>query len=296
MSTEQLTECPVCGNHGFSHWLTCKDFLVSEQEFTIQACQKCGFKVTSPRPAPQEIGQYYQSEQYISHSDTREGLVSRLYHSVRNITVRQKVSLIGKLVPTPGRLLDIGCGSGYFLQEAAREGWSIHGVEPDQSARRQAEERTKMPIVPSIDQLELIQPVDVITMWHVLEHVHSLSETLEWMRAHTVQKGYAVIAVPNHLSWDAEQYRQYWAAYDVPRHLYHFTPAHMESLLQRYGYRPAGRRPMWFDAFYVNLLSTKNRDGKPAYLESFWNGFRSNWAAQRNGGNYSSLIYIAQAH
>jgi 2-polyprenyl-3-methyl-5-hydroxy-6-metoxy-1,4-benzoquinol methylase len=295
MTVEHLAECPVCGNHSFSDWMTCKDFLVSKKDFTIQRCENCGFKATNPRPIESEIGHYYQSEEYISHSDTRQGIISQLYHTVRNITLRQKVKLITELSPQKGQLLDIGCGSGYFLSASQEAGWKIMGTEPDVNTRRQAVERTKIELGKSIFELEDGQLYDVITMWHVLEHVHELQDTLEWIRSHSRQKGHLVIAVPNHHSWDAQHYNQFWAAYDVPRHLYHFSPDTMKSLLKRYGFELIKQRPMLFDAFYVNMLSTKNRDGKPAYLESVWNGIRSNWAAYQDGGNYSSLIYVAQA-
>ncbi|MGA0560783.1 methyltransferase domain-containing protein [Larkinella sp. VNQ87] len=295
MAVEHLTECPVCGNRAFSNWLTCTDFLVSREDFTIQSCSKCGFKATNPRPAEAEIGHYYQSDEYISHSDTRQGIVSQLYHTVRSITLRQKVKLITSLSPSKGSLLDIGCGSGYFLSASRNAGWEVMGTEPDINARQQAEERTKTGLKKSIHEIADEQLFDVITLWHVLEHIHDLTESLDWIGAHTRPKGHLLVAVPNYHSWDARHYKSLWAAYDVPRHLYHFSSDSMKALLKRYGFEVIQQRPMPFDAFYVNMLSTKNRDGKPAYLESFWNGIRSNWAAYQNGGNYSSLIYIAQA-
>ncbi|WP_460640422.1 class I SAM-dependent methyltransferase [Larkinella harenae] len=269
--------------------------MVSKEDFTIQSCGKCGFKATNPRPVEEEIGKFYQSDDYISHSDTREGIVSRLYHTVRSITVRQKVKLITRLSPRNGKLLDIGSGSGYFLSASRAAGWQVMGTEPDANTRRQAEKRVQTELKRSIEELDDNQQYDVITMWHVLEHVHRLPETLEWIRAHCRPNGHLVVAVPNYHSWDAKHYKELWAAYDVPRHLYHFSPSTMKALLRRYGFEVIDQKPMLFDAFYVNMLSTKNRDGKPAYFESFWNGVRSNWAAYQNGGNYSSLIYIAQA-
>ncbi|GAB3912538.1 methyltransferase domain-containing protein [Larkinella knui] len=270
--------------------------MVSRNEFIIQSCEKCGFKATNPRPTEAEIGQYYQSEEYISHSDTRKGIISQLYHTIRAITVKQKVKLITDLSPRKGQLLDIGCGSGYFLAASQNAGWKVMGTEPDARTRQQAVARTNVELGKSIFELDDTQRFDVISLWHVLEHVHELPETLEWIRGHSRQKGHLVIAVPNYQSWDAQHYKQFWAAYDVPRHLYHFSPDVMKTLLKRYGFELKEQRPMLFDAFYVNMLSTKNRDGKPAYFESFWNGIRSNWAAYQEGGNYSSLIYVAQAN
>ena len=296
MTTERLTECPVCNNQAFSDWLVCKDYLVSNAEFQIQNCTKCGFKATNPRPDAAEIGQYYQSDQYISHSDTKQGLVSQLYHTVRKITVQQKVKLINQLQPQKGSLLDIGCGQGYFLEASKSAGWRVEGVEPDSYARAQASERNHIKVVSSISDLADNTSVAVTSMWHVLEHVHTLQSTLSWIRDHTQPKGYLIVAVPNYQSWDANYYKQYWAAFDVPRHLYHFGPDQMKGLLKRNGFTVKEQRPMLFDAFYVNLLSTKNRDGQPAYVESFLNGIRSNWSAYRNGGNFSSLIYIAQVN
>ncbi|WP_234736271.1 class I SAM-dependent methyltransferase [Tellurirhabdus bombi] len=294
MTLERVTTCPVCGSTNFSDWTACQDNLVSGETFTIQQCNECKFKLTNPRPDAASIGRYYESDQYISHSDTKEGLLSRLYHSVRKITLQQKVDLINSLQPNKGRLLDIGCGSGYFVAASQKAGWEIAGMEPDTNARAQATQRTGKKIASSIDELAAEKPFDVITLWHVLEHVHDLPTTMSWLRDHSKKGSNLVIAVPNYLSWDSKQYNQQWAAYDVPRHLYHFAPDTLKKLLSKYGFQVNEQRPMLFDAFYVNLLSTKYRDGKSAYFESFWNGIRSNWDAYQNGGNYSSLIYVAQ--
>ncbi|WP_266369290.1 class I SAM-dependent methyltransferase [Tellurirhabdus rosea] len=295
MTLEFVKTCPVCGADSFTDWLTCQDNLVSGEAFTIQQCRECDFKLTNPRPTPDSIGRYYQSSEYISHSDTRKGLISQLYHSVRSITLKQKVSLIDSLQPGRGQLLDVGCGSGYFLAEAKEAGWQVSGMEPDEQARAQAIQRTGHTIAPSLPELPVKSPFDVVTLWHVLEHIHALEDTLQWFKAHIRTGGHLVIAVPNYESWDAKAYRREWAAFDVPRHLYHFAPKTLGKLLAKHGFQIQEQKPMLFDAFYVNLLSTKNRDGKPAYLESFLNGLRSNWEAYRNGGNYSSVIYIAKA-
>jgi len=223
-------------------------------------------------------------------------LVSQLYHSVRSITLKQKVNLLNQLKPAKGAMLDMGCGSGYFLEACQQAGWQVNGMEPDPSAREQATKRVGKSIAPAKESLPAAARYDVITLWHVLEHIHALEETMTWMRDHTQPDGHLIIAVPNHKSWDAQHYQNQWAAFDVPRHLYHFSPDRLKALLEKHRFQLLSQRPMLFDAFYVNLLSTKYRDGKPAYVESFVNGLRSNLAAARNGGNYSSVIYIARAH
>lgn len=290
---ETLIECPVCGSNEFQTILSCTDFLVSQKQFSIQKCRNCDFELTNPRPDAASIGAYYQSEQYISHSDTKQGLMSQLYHAVRNVTLKQKVKLIDSLKSDRGWLLDIGCGSGYFLAAAHENGWQIQGVEPNENARTATQKLTGAYVSESVEALPDSRSYDVITMWHVLEHVHELSKTMQWLNDHCRKNGYLIIAVPNHRSWDADRYKHLWAAYDVPRHLYHFSQDSMQRLLDAYGFRLIGQKPMLFDAFYVNLLSTRYRDGQPAYIESFLNGVRSNWSAYRNGGDYSSLIYIA---
>jgi 2-polyprenyl-3-methyl-5-hydroxy-6-metoxy-1,4-benzoquinol methylase len=284
--------CPVCENGQRHHYLTCKDYTVSGENFKIVACNSCGFLYTDPVPSPAHIGSYYQSEDYISHSDTKKGMVSRLYHAVRRRSLRAKLKLIGGL--TSGRkVLDFGCGTGAFLRECNRAGWNTFGMEPDAGARNRV--GGGMPVFSSFEDLRarLGEKVDVITLWHVLEHLYNPGEFLQWARGTLAAGGSLVIAVPNYRSMDAQHYGKFWAAYDVPRHLSHFSRASMEALLRRQGFGLERVIPMTYDSYYVSLLSEKYRTGSVSYLRAFLTGFRSNLSARRSG-EYSSLIYICR--
>lgn len=289
---EYLHACPVCKHPYFKRALVCTDYTVSKETFELTDCQNCGFRFTNPRPEAETIGKYYQSDEYISHSDTNKGLVSKAYRTVRQITLRSKLNLIEEVNgQTKGSLLDIGCGTGYFLQTSKQAGWKVAGVEPDSGARAIAQEQTGVIIEPDFLAAKYEQTFDVITMWHVLEHVHRLDETLQKLKKLIGEKGTLVIAVPNHASDDAQKYGEQWAAYDVPRHLYHFTPTTMSLLAKKNGFELIRQEGMKFDAFYVAMLSEKYKNGQVNYLNAVRSGLVSNQKAASNG-LYSSVIYI----
>lgn len=283
------TNCPVCNSTKIQTSFTCPDHSVSKEVFTITKCAECTFLITNPVPEEDKIGPYYKSEEYVSHSDSNKGLINTLYHMVRNITIKQKVSLINSFGTKQKSLLDIGCGTGYFLKAAASKGWGIDGMEPDASARILAQENTKRLIAANLNEVDKQQQYGVITLWHVLEHIHGLKEALTQISAHQQTEGYLVIALPNHLSWDAKHYKEYWAAYDVPRHLYHFNKTSVIKLLQQYGYKHVQTKPMWFDSIYVSMLSEKYRNGSTIFgiIKGFWSNFRGLF-----NNEYSSHIYI----
>lgn len=286
------TKCPVCRNQSFSEFLSCKDYTVSQETFTIVNCNSCGFKFTNPIPDISDLGRYYQSEEYISHSNTKKGLISRLYHVVRNYTLKKKLNLISGYV-SRGTILDYGCGTGMFLNTMKTAGWKTYGMEPDSGARSLA---AQMGLVIGKDKEELASMApgikfDAITLWHVLEHVTDLDQTLKYFSAHLNPNGALIIAVPNHTSLDAQHYGKFWAAYDVPRHLYHFEPKTLEALLATAGFKLINKHPMKFDSFYVSMLSEKYKSGTINYLNALWNGLKSNSKA-KTPGDYSSVIYI----
>jgi 2-polyprenyl-3-methyl-5-hydroxy-6-metoxy-1,4-benzoquinol methylase len=291
MSTELVRNCPVCRHTEFKPFLQCQDYTVSQEVFELSQCANCAFVFTNPRPTEDTIARYYQSDAYISHSNTRQGLIARLYHGVRKVAIRNKIKLINGQVPQKGKILDIGCGTGAFLKACQQNGWNVAGVEPDPKARKQAEEALGQSFSDSIWKLNSGESYQLITLWHVLEHVHRLEETWRWISAHVAAGGKILIAVPNHLSYDAQQFGQHWAAYDVPRHLYHFTQHTLSQLAKKHGFKLCATKPMPFDAYYVSMLSTQYRYGRVRYSEALQVGLRSNWNASRNG-QYSSLIYI----
>jgi 2-polyprenyl-3-methyl-5-hydroxy-6-metoxy-1,4-benzoquinol methylase len=293
MQYERLTQCPVCNKEDFKNFLVVPDKAVSQESFVIVACENCSFKFTNPRPAEAHIGKYYASEEYISHSNTTKGLTNKAYQVVRSITVKQKIDLLNRIQPGKGRLLDYGCGTGYFLSACQKNGWEVAGFEPNDTARNHA--ATLLGQTIESKDLEGLEPesFDFITLWHVLEHVHQLNETTRKLLSLLKPTGYLLVAVPNADSLDAKQYKENWAAYDVPRHLYHFTQATMQRFLKKHKLEMVNILPMKFDAYYVSLLSEKYKNGSNKYLSSLLTGFKSNTHAEKNTKDYSSLIYIA---
>ncbi len=264
---------------------------MSHDTFSIVECLACKLRFTNPRPTKSELGKYYKSDQYISHSDKTTGLIGQLYTVVRQYTLSRKVAFINKLSKNrPGALLDIGCGTGLFLASAKQAGWNIAGVEPDGDARGVAEKHTGQQLWEGWENMPANNGYDVITMWHVLEHIPDLSHLLQTVHEHLSATGVFIVAVPNCKSDDADRYGANWAGYDVPRHLYHFTPEVLRAVADRAGFMVIDQKPMPFDSYYVSMLSTQYRDGKTNYLESLTSGFLSNLKA-RATGDYSSITY-----
>jgi SAM-dependent methyltransferase len=288
----------VCGSADLRDKLHVQDRSVSQETFTIQQCAACGLQLTNPRPDAGSIGKYYESDAYVSHNSGAQGLINQVYKLARYFTVRRKVALITKLNGgRQGRLLDYGCGTGHFLAGARQAGWQVTGLEPSPRARQDATARVGQPVLePEALAALPAGSFDVITLWHVLEHVHTLQATLAQLVAQLAPGGRLLIAVPNPDSLDAQHYRQHWAAYDVPRHLYHFVPATMRRLLAGHGLRIAQTLPLPLDAYYVSMLSEKLRAPGPAGgpLAVLLAGYRSNRYAGRHGGQYSSLLYVAE--
>lgn len=286
------TNCPVCKGTIFSKFISCEDHTVSHERFDIVSCDSCEFKFTNPIPDIESLGTYYQSEEYISHSDTKKGLVAKLYHAVRTRTLKQKLSIVLEHA-SRGALLDYGCGTGAFLDSAKQTGWKAFGLEPDAGARKLAFESG---LNVSVDKQTLEEKTrdhkfNAITLWHVLEHVSDLEETLLFFKRKLSREGALIIAVPNHKSFDALHYGEYWAAYDVPRHLYHFDKDSLEKLMTNHGFKLTATYPMKFDSFYVSMLSEKYKYGSINYLRAFLLGLRSNFKA-KTPYNYSSVIYV----
>ncbi|MBC7694348.1 MAG: class I SAM-dependent methyltransferase [Burkholderiales bacterium] len=289
-----IEKCLVCGSNQFEPFLVCKDYTVSQESFNIVSCKSCDFKFTNPRPDNSVLGNYYKAESYISHTNSKKGIINKLYHMVRSHTLKQKVKLISSYV-SRGTILDYGCGTGMFLSECKKVGWETFGIEPDNNARQIASEQN-LNLFADKDTLQLHiveKEYDAITLWHVLEHVTDMSETLVFFKQKLKQKGVLIIAVPNHKSYDAQFYNEYWAAYDVPRHLHHFELKSMKALLENYGFQLIETKPMKFDSFYVSMLSEKYKTGILNLAKAFKIGTLSNMKA-KDSSSYSSTIYIFQ--
>ncbi len=284
-----VTTCPVCSQANFKPFLTCQDFTVTKQSFSLVQCSTCSMVMTNPRPTDHDLGKYYLSEEYISHTSKANNLVNQLYMIARSFTLKQKKKLARNLFPAKGKLLDIGCGTGDFLSICAEDGWHSTGIEPGEQPRNLAKAKG---LTVYQDLSEATHNFSLISMWHVLEHVPDLNKTLDKIYSLLAKDGRLLIAVPNYKSLDANIYREHWAGYDVPRHLWHFSQETMEKLLLNHQFHLVKKMPMVLDSYYVSLLSEAYKNtGLLRFPKAFFNGLRSNLLAKQNQ-EYSSIIYI----
>lgn len=291
---KNYTFCPVCGSEDLHFTLKAVDHTVSLQEFEIWECANCTLRFTQNAPDIESIGKYYQSENYISHTNTKRGVINSLYHIVRNLTLSSKRRLILSLTGLgSGKLLDIGAGTGAFVRFMKNNGWSTTGLEPDESARLQAQTINNAQLLSSDILYDLpAESFDVITMWHVLEHVHNLDKYFEQLKKLIKPHGKIFIAVPNYLSFDGHFYGSCWAAYDVPRHLFHFSPFSLKKLFNKHGFDLQSTRAMWYDSFYISFLSERYKKNRLGFARALLVGFFSDLKAFINKERCSSIIYI----
>ena len=290
------SSCPLCFSSHFDVIFSCKDYTVSQETYDILECSNCSLRFTQGIPTEKFIGKYYQSHDYISHSDSDRGFVNVLYKAARSYTIGRKRHFLmqqtGKLT---GQVLDVGSGTGAFLNEMRDNGWQVTGLEPDAGARQKA--KALYGIEANVPDELFNLPTnyyDVITMWHVLEHVHRLHENIEQFKKLLKPDGKIVIAVPNYTSKDGAHYGPFWAAYDVPRHLYHFSPKAMEKLNGQHNLVLRKIVPMWLDGFYISLLSEKYKTGRNRLLAGFWQGLKTMVALFSNVKASSSLVYVLE--
>ena len=286
--------CPVCGSNAVSRALEVKDYTVSKQTFEIWSCQDCTFRFTQAVPQESEIAKYYKSDAYVSHSNTKKGVINRMYHMVRKRTLQQKLQLVRKATgQMDGNLLDIGAGTGAFASVMQEAGWKVTGLEPDPDARANALKDFNIRLEDLSHLFDIADnQFDAITLWHVLEHVHLLHEYLDAFKRILTIDGKLIIAVPNFTSYDAKIYGKNWAAWDVPRHLWHFSPKSMELLMKKHGFKVEKMLPMKYDSYYVSMLSEGYRTGKGNLVKAFWEGLNSNRKAGGDPRKFSSVIYL----
>jgi 2-polyprenyl-3-methyl-5-hydroxy-6-metoxy-1,4-benzoquinol methylase len=274
-------------------FLTCQDYTVSNESFDLILDKELDMLITSPKPKNEDLGKYYESEKYISHTDSKQTFFDKIYQTVKTYTVLKKVKFIDGFVDSTlieKTLLDVGCGTGDFLVKAKKSNWIITGVEPMTSARKIAKEKTSHKILKDISELNS-NKYDVITLWHVLEHVPNLTEYISQLKQLLKPDGTLLIAVPNYRSYDAKYYGKFWAAYDVPRHLWHFSKKAIKELFGKEKMEVVKIYPMLFDSFYVSLLSEKYKTERQNPIKAFFVGLYSNILAIRSK-EYSSHIYI----
>ena len=270
-------------------YLVVNDFSVSAEEFELLLETEYDLLKTNPQPDAKALARYYESDDYISHTDSQRSVFEKAYQLVKKRAIKQKVQLINYWHSGSGSVLDIGCGTGDFLSEAKKKQWKAVGMEPNLKAKISSKQKG-ICLVETYQELE-DNYFDVITMWHVLEHVSDLELQIKELKRLLKPNGTIIIAVPNFKSYDASYYGKFWAAYDVPRHLWHFSKTAMEKLFALQNLKLKEVKPMWFDSFYVSLLSEKYKTGKMNPIAAFWIGLQSNLKA-RKSLEYSSHIYI----
>jgi predicted SAM-dependent methyltransferase len=273
-------------------YLKVKDHSVSGEEFQLIENENYGFLETIPQPNQEQLPEYYKTEDYISHTDSKRNLFEKVYHLVRDISLKRKLRLINSFSSNEKQLLDIGCGTGDFLQISQKNNWIVSGIEPNEQAREIANSKTDQSVF-NTEQLSKFEPYsfDVITLWHVLEHLPNLENQIAVLKKLLKANGTLIIAVPNYKSFDATYYKNFWAAFDVPRHLWHFSQPSIFNLFLKQHMEVVKTLPMTFDSYYVSMLSEKYKKGSLNVFNAFRIGWLSNVKAKRSG-EYSSLIYI----
>ncbi len=273
-------------------YLKVKDFAVSGETFSLLYNKEYEVLETRPQPSISDLPNYYKSEDYISHTDAKRNWLERGYHIARNFSLKRKLRLVNSLASKHKNILDYGCGTGEFLKTAKNDSWSITGIEPDEKARKIANTKTDNAVF-SEKHLKEIKDhsFDVITLWHVLEHIPDLEEKILTFKRILKKDGSLIIAVPNFKSFDAKHYGPFWAAYDVPRHLWHFSQTSISKIFKKHGMRIAKKYPLVLDAYYISLLSEKYKTKKASILNAIYIGTVSNFRAKRSG-EYSSIIYM----
>jgi len=284
----------VLGEQSKHTYILVKDYSVSGETFELVENETFGFLETKPQPDLDKLPDYYKSEDYISHTDSKRNLFEKTYHFVKKITLKRKLNLINYYSKEKGTLLDVGCGTGDFLEFSMQNGWSVLGIEPNEQARNIANKKTNNTVYNSEHLLKLKHhSFDIITLWHVLEHLPNLEEHISIFNKLLKPNGTLIIAVPNYKSYDAKFYKTYWAAFDVPRHLWHFSKSSIKNLMVTANMNVVKTYPMKFDAFYVSLLSEKYKTGRMKIVRPFFIGLISNlkaiWSKE-----YSSIIYCVK--
>lgn len=269
--------------------LICKDHSVSGESFELRRERNLDLLATFPRPENEKLSEYYKSENYISHTDSKSSFFDKVYQKVKANMLQKKLSWIHSENKNKGAILDFGAGTGDFLLEAKNRGWKVEGVEPNSDARNLALKK-------GVDLKEETSSYkdasfDVITLWHVLEHVPDTNGQIKELDRLLKKDGLLIVAVPNFKSYDAYVYQEYWAAFDVPRHLYHFSRTGIKDIFKAHSFNLISEKPLLYDSFYVSLLSEKYKGNSLAPLKAFKTGLLSNFKA-KSTGEYSSLAYF----
>ncbi len=289
-----FNKCPLCNSKEIIAHLRCRDHFFSNEEFEIFRCVLCGFIFTQDHPDEISAGRYYESDEYVSHNDTSAGFSNMLYKLSRKIMLVKKRKLILKLTGIKtGKLLDIGSGSGHFLHEMKNAGWDITGIEINEKVRTISEKKFNLTVISPANMHSVeTGSFDCITLWHVLEHFHDPFSYAREIYRLLKPGGICIAAMPNSDSFDAHYYLSSWAAYDVPRHLWHFNPDTFEKFCHKAGLHLMRMASLPLDVFYISILSEKYRGNKfyffTGMIKGAWFSIRSLFSKNKA----SSLIYI----
>lgn len=292
---ESLHNCPLCGETDSELAIQTVDYSTSQENFEVHKCFKCDHMFTNPRITENSVGPYYDNPNYISHTNEQKTLFGRTYQFLRGINLRRKLSYVDSVFSSKGLVLDYGCGTGQFLEALVSSGKESIGVEINKNARKAAEQFGK--VFPSIDGVN--DGIEVITMWHVLEHVYDVHALLLEFKKRMLKGGFLIVAVPNPESYDARHYHKYWAAWDVPIHVHHYTENSIKTLMSKHGFSLEKVIPMKMDSYYISLLSElyKSKDQKRRinhWFKGAYMGIVSNLRAQKS--NTSSKIYVLKSN
>lgn len=291
---ERLSKCPLCKSGRFLNFTEITDHAVSKENFILCKCSDCQLVFTNPRPKEEKIGLYYDFPEYFSHGDRAKNLTQWVYRVIRTYNISRKIKFIENFEKR-GKLLDYGCGTGEFLKAAKKQRWKVVGIEPNEKARNQANLKLKNKVKPSVKEIKKTSEFDIITLFHVLEHIHDLRKTVRKILNHLKSTGYIIIAIPNYESWDGQKYKKHWAGWDVPRHLYHFNLTAIQNFEKEFDLELKEIKPMKFDSFYVSLLSESYLNKKITLVYKYWNSIISGLKSNTNAkapGHYSSNIYV----
>ena len=288
---EKIESCSICNSKNLAGFLTCKDHNYSNDLFCIEKCKNCGFKFTNPRPKEKTVHLYYKSVNYISHTSSKKGILNTVYHIVRNYQHKKKYGFINKLVKAKKRkILDVGSGTGEFIKYFNKMGWDAKGVETDKKARMYSINNNNCIVDETLEEtFKYNKKFDIITLWHVLEHVYDVNEYISKLKKLLNKGGYLILGLPNCSSYDANYYKENWYAYDLPIHVSHFTRNDIKNLVDNHDLKLISTRPLIFDAYYISMLSERKK-GR-GFVFGLLNGIISNLKSLKSG-QYSSLMYI----
>jgi len=289
---EKVLTCPICKSNEFTNAIICQDTLVSQESFVLTDCKTCGLRITNPRPIQAAISKYYQSPDYNPHTQSAKTFIGFLYRVARKLNLRLKYKIIIKH-QSSGSILDFGSGTGEFLSYMKSKGWVVMGIESNTDSLAYAKEKYSLNVYEDLTHIPDNQTFNVISLWHVLEHIRDINSVITELSTRLTKNGTLLIAVPNYNSFDAQHYKEHWAGYDVPRHLFHFNQVTMKKLLKVNHLSLVKVIPMKLDSYYVSILSERNKKNTATgFFKGLLTGYRSNQNASKNKNEYSSLLYV----